>query len=343
MSMFRLTLALLLALLLAPRPADAAGSIYFRETGYSIDGRFLEYWRANGGLAQFGFPISPVVNEAGEDGTPRQVQYFERNRFELHSEKARPYDVLLSRLGVRILAARGVDWQTLGKTGGAPGCRHFPESGHTMCEPFASYWNNNGGLAIFGLPITEAFPETSATDGRTYTVQYFERNRFEFHPDNAPAYRIQLGLLGSEILKTRPAPPPVSLDPKLQRVVDLTNEARRNAGLGPLSVSGALAAVAQEYSRVQASRSSISHTGPDGSRPQDRVSRGGYQWSYCSENLAAGFGSQDEVFASWMSNGGHRANILSPQAREIGVGHTWRGDDPAGFGDYWVMVLAAPR
>jgi hypothetical protein len=46
--------------------------------------------------------------------------------------------------------------------------------------------------------------EQSATDGRVYLVQYFERNRFELHPEHrGTADEIQLGLLGADTLHRR--------------------------------------------------------------------------------------------------------------------------------------------
>ena len=342
--MRRLFLALLLtSFLLVTPPVYASGPLFFPETGLSIEGRFLEYWQASGGLAIFGYPISPVVVEAGEDGVARRVQYFERNRFELHPEKAPPYDVLLGRLGVTSLAARGVDWQTLPKSNGAPGCRFFHETGHSLCEPFSSFWHNHGGLAIFGLPISEARSEVSPTDGRSYTVQYFERNRFEHHPEHPAAFRVQLGLLGSEIYGKRLEPAPAAIDPAMQRLVDLTNNTRQAAGLTPVTISAKLMAVAASYSQTQAAEGGISHIGPDGSTLTDRISRSGYAWSFCAENLAAGYAGPDEVFAAWLDSSGHRANILNPNFREIGVGLTHRDADPRQFFNYWVMVLASPR
>ena len=59
-----------------------------------------------------------------------------------------------------------------------------------------------GGLAIYGYPISEEISEVSPTDGQTYAVQYFERNRFEFQPEAAGTpYEVQLGLLGANILQ----------------------------------------------------------------------------------------------------------------------------------------------
>jgi hypothetical protein len=80
---------------------------YFPETGHVIAGRFLTYWEANGGLAQFGYPLTEQITETLEDGKPYTVQYFERARFELHPENPAPYDLLLGQFGRRIYEQLG--------------------------------------------------------------------------------------------------------------------------------------------------------------------------------------------------------------------------------------------
>jgi subtilisin family serine protease len=77
---------------------------------------------------------------------------------------------------------------------------YFPQTQHTMGEPFRSFWQRNGGLPIFGYPISEAFTERGE-DGRDYTVQYFERHRLEAHPENAPPYNMLLARIGDSILQ----------------------------------------------------------------------------------------------------------------------------------------------
>lgn len=72
----------------------------FPETGKQVCGRFLEYWQANGGLAQQGLPLTGEFQERSDlNGQTYTVQYFERAVFEKHPENARPFDVLLSQLG----------------------------------------------------------------------------------------------------------------------------------------------------------------------------------------------------------------------------------------------------
>jgi hypothetical protein len=190
---------------------DAADVRYFPETGFSVRGRFLAYWRAHGldlgdqgisereALALFGYPISGEFTQTLEDGKAYTVQYFERVRMEYHPENAgTPYEVLLGQFGRRIHPAD----PPVAREAGA---RYFPETGHHIAGGFQAYWEANGGLAQFGYPITEVITER-LEDGKTYAVQYFERARFEYHPQNQAPYDIQLGQFGRQILGQVSAP-----------------------------------------------------------------------------------------------------------------------------------------
>jgi hypothetical protein len=90
-------------------------------------------------------------------------------------------------------------------TQAAPGQRCFPEVAPaiTSCIDgrFLSYWEHNGGLAVFGYPLTEAQPEVNQDTNASYLTQYFERQRFEYHPENAVPYDILLGRLGADSLR----------------------------------------------------------------------------------------------------------------------------------------------
>jgi hypothetical protein len=167
------------------------------ETGYCISGPIHKYWERNGGLAIVGYPIGEQQTEIVEGSWGGPVQWFERDRLEDHSNEG--LGVLAGRLGALYLErVSDRPWETLAKASGAPtDCRYFPETQHTLCEPFLSYWQNNGGLERFGYPLSEVFRE--AIGEQTYTVQYFERRRMELHPENQPPYNILLGLLGRDI------------------------------------------------------------------------------------------------------------------------------------------------
>jgi hypothetical protein len=186
-----------------PTPAPNAlseGKVrYFTQTGHFLRGAFLQFWETHGATDVLGLPITePLV----EDGL--SVQYLERTRLEWHPENAEARNqVQLTRLGAvsaedqGMLFDRAVPAQAISST------FYFVETGHNLSNAFLSYWQRNGGLAVFGYPISEEMVETNAGNKQQYTVQYFERNRFEWHPENPPAFNVQLGLLGVEYARTR--------------------------------------------------------------------------------------------------------------------------------------------
>jgi hypothetical protein len=206
------------ALSARPARADDAASAqvdalrmphYFDETGFWVQGPFREYWETHGGLYTFGLPITGVFMDNGF-----QKQYFERAIFEWHPENDDPYKVELQRLGaIRTDGRQGEQaFQPLpSDTGSDDNCEFYGETGHRLCFGFKTYWHANGGLPNFGYPLSEEFTERNdpppAGDGQEHTVQYFERARFEYHPEYAGTqYETLLGLLGSEYLARNPAP-----------------------------------------------------------------------------------------------------------------------------------------
>ncbi|MGI8688386.1 MAG: hypothetical protein ACR2M3_07380 [Thermomicrobiales bacterium] len=79
----------------------------FPQTGKTVCGDFLTYWRDHGGLAQQGYPISDVFDEKSDtDGITHKVQYFERAVVEAHPENQPPNTILLSLLGSQKYAAK---------------------------------------------------------------------------------------------------------------------------------------------------------------------------------------------------------------------------------------------
>jgi hypothetical protein len=190
---------------LTPASAQTTASRTFSETGQTVQGVFLDYWEHNGGLPQFGFPISDERFETSElDGRRHKVQYFERAVFERHSDNKPPYDVLLVQLGTLYYRVKHGDE-------GAPGQRPnqtgvlFPETGHYLGGGFLAYWRANGGVMRQGYPVSDEFDEVSEIDGKTYAVQYFERAVMEYHPENPPGQRVLLSLLGVQRLRDKEA------------------------------------------------------------------------------------------------------------------------------------------
>jgi glucose/arabinose dehydrogenase len=188
----------------ATQPPGAApsipgnGSRTYPETKQTVSGIFLQYWDKNGGLAQQGFPISPLINEVSDlNGKSYVVQYFERAVFEYHPENQPPYNVLLSQLGTFQYKKKYPNGAPNQQPNTSPGSVLFPETGKRVGGRFLQYWQQNGGLAQQGFPISGEFQEKNDLDGKTYTVQYFERAVFEMHPENQAPYDVLLSQLGT--------------------------------------------------------------------------------------------------------------------------------------------------
>jgi hypothetical protein len=190
-----------------PRSTEP-GTLYFEETAHNVKEPFASYWLNRGGLARFGFPLTQAFNEMSAiDGNTYLTQYFERTRFEYHPEYAgTEYEVLLGLLGTERTRHRVSEAPFRPVSAGAVpgGGYYFPETGHTLHGNFLRFWEENGGLPIFGYPISERFEEISETDGKLHVVQYFERNRFEYHPDLPELpHGVLLGHLARETLLDR--------------------------------------------------------------------------------------------------------------------------------------------
>jgi peptidoglycan hydrolase-like amidase len=226
-----LALTITLLATLPARPALAQQPVRtFPETGFTVGGAFLRFFDRNGGLDIFGFPITPEITEGG-----LTVQYFQRARFEYHPAHAgTPYEVQLGLLGEALTAGRAFP---RGEPF-PPSADHlyFPETGHGVHYAFLRFFQRNGGVDLFGYPISEEFQEGG------FTVQYFQRARFEYHPELPERYRVSLGLIGTEYLSLRqtraayaPGEIPETLQPGTPYRLPITVT---NTGLAPWPATG---------------------------------------------------------------------------------------------------------
>ncbi|MCM8749837.1 terpene cyclase/mutase family protein [Thermomicrobiaceae bacterium CFH 74404] len=177
-------------------PSSSEHCAYELVTRHNVCDVFRTFWESNGGLANFGYPLTRPYYEPAL-GTA--VQYFERARFELHRGSDGSALVLLGRLGSERAVGRETESPfRLSSPIDRPDCLYFPETGHNLCAGFRAYWESFGGLAVFGYPISEEFNE----DGTV--VQYFERARFEWHPGVwSERYDVLLSRLGAEVVEAR--------------------------------------------------------------------------------------------------------------------------------------------
>lgn len=276
----------------------------------------------------FGFPTGPEQDIAIE-GRMVRAQQFERNRLELNPGNRPPYDVLLGRLGAERLSQMGRDWRSFPRSQPQPGRRFFPETGHNVCEDILAAWRANGleldgrhgtteaeSLALFGLPLSNLVSET-LSDGKTYQVQWFERARFEVHPELAPPYRVLLGLLGNEIQHIGQASQQPSLPSNdwLERV----NAYRARAGVPPVTADPTLNDNCVQHARYMAENGVLTHD----QNPSLPWASGAGQTCAQKGNVWLGSGNAWKLLDaidSWMMSVGHRAWLLYPTTLTFGFG-----------------------
>jgi len=189
-SLRQLALFLLIIVALFSAPGLAwAQSIdvrYFPETGHSVKGLFLQFYKAaKDPLLYYGYPITEQM--VSKDG--KAVQYFQRARFELTSNQS----IQLTPLGSLTYKPSG-PW-TINNPNA---CEAYP-TGYSVCLGFLEFYKSNGSSKQFGNPIS---PFDSSDN---LIVQYFENTRFEWRGDRQSVVISDLGRIYFDQLKEDPA------------------------------------------------------------------------------------------------------------------------------------------
>jgi lipoprotein-anchoring transpeptidase ErfK/SrfK len=169
-------LALLVLALAAPAARAQSDTLYFPATGHFLtdDQGLLSFWRAHDGERLLGFPIV----EATTADTGITTQYFERGRLEQQTDAATGTSVIRTgAVGAEYAKALWKRFAPAPPHKAATGEQSFESTGHTLREPFLSFWRAAGGEEFFGAPISEAAWELTARGQQQ--VQYFERARLD--------------------------------------------------------------------------------------------------------------------------------------------------------------------
>ena len=196
--------------LLAVSPVQAQDddhNKYFDQTGHNIQGAFWHFYQnVNEAETFLGYPITEQF--INQDGV--LVQYFQRARLELQNGEVHlsPLGTLTYKTGVQLRIDNPL------------ACRDF-ETGDAVCFAFLQYFDEHGGLALLGYPISPF----EYQDNRV--VQYFQNGRLEWHPSKPEGQRVVMGELGAIFFNSTgedPArrDPVLPLDPSIRtRVLSL--------------------------------------------------------------------------------------------------------------------------
>jgi uncharacterized protein YkwD len=111
-----------------------------------------------------------------------------------------------------------------------------------------------------------------------------------------------------------------------QQVLDLTNSVRVRNGISALEWSEKAQSSSRKHSEEMANNNYFSHTDLNGKSSADRMDVEGITWSYCGENIAAGYDDAVEVTFGWFQSSGHRKNMLNDNFTHLGVGVAFNKD-----------------
>jgi hypothetical protein len=155
---------------------------YFSETGHNVKADFLKFYNLNpNAVFLYGYPITEeFVNRDG-----KTVQYFQRARFEYRADLPEGQRVQLTQLGRETYLSTGPL-----NVSNTFACRTYTETGYPVCFAFLEFFDQYGGAAQFGYPISGfEYHENKI-------VQYFEKARLEWQPWKAEGQRVVVSDLG---------------------------------------------------------------------------------------------------------------------------------------------------
>ena len=104
-----------------------------------------------------------------------------------------------------------------------------------------------------------------------------------------------------------------------QQLLDLTNQSRANSGLPMLRMDPRLCRAARLHSANMARYNTMSHY-LEGKSHQHRTMEAGYPSGMVAENVCYSQGNPQAAINTWLNSSGHRANMLSYQYSDLGVG-----------------------
>ncbi len=182
-----------------------------------------------------------------------------------------------------------------------------------------------GGEVGAAPPSTTGEETTSTTSTASPTTSEADRE-VPPEPSSSSAASPSSDSPTTEVVPTEDAEPtrtsespPSNVDDLAEQVVELVNAERAEAGCGPVRMDHRLTDSAQDHSDDMAENNYLSHTSPDGTTFDERISAAGYPRP-AAENIAMGMAGAEAVMDAWMDSEGHRRNIVNCEITAIGVG-----------------------
>lgn len=123
-----------------------------------------------------------------------------------------------------------------------------------------------------------------------------------------------------------------------QRLAGVQCGGKTLTSVGKVTWNDKLANAAKMHANDMAMNRFLDHKGSDGSYPEKRVEKAGYDWNFITENVASGTHSVADTLKSFMESDYHCENLMSPKVKEVGMACAYTPDDFQKF--YWTQVFA---
>lgn len=108
-------------------------------------------------------------------------------------------------------------------------------------------------------------------------------------------------------------------DVDANELIALTNTERAARGLPTLAIDPLLKKAAEKKLADIFKNQYFNHNAPDGTKFSAWVKEAGYTYTIVGENLAMGFGTNEQIINAWMDSPKHRENILKGKYKDIGI------------------------
>ncbi len=129
---------------------------------------------------------------------------------------------------------------------------------------------------------------------------------------------IGLGLILPPLKNSHKSVLGISYSIPINQLLVATNQDRTAHGLAPLVLNQKLTNAAVANAAYMFKEDYWAHFAPDGTSPWYFINQAGYNYLYAGQNLARGFVDVPSLETAWMNSPEHRANILSPNYKDIG-------------------------
>jgi acetyl esterase/lipase len=183
-----------------------ATALTIPQTGKTLRGPLLTYWRGREGRPYPGYPVSEAMQVVDPDGGHWVEQYFERAVLRWQPGSS-PDAVIAQPAGALLYAGKNAGAAPAQTPNTDSGSLAFPSGGTRLGGAFLAYWQAHDGATWLGDPISNEFYEPGAGGAPRRRTQYFRGGALAYYPENFADARVLPLRVGALLYQGSGAPP----------------------------------------------------------------------------------------------------------------------------------------